>query len=416
MISSKTFVQKYLNPQQMQWLVVTFCLCIFTGFVCSRALVSIGMIGLLVASLLFYGPKDILKAYYQKKSHLVVALYFIVVLLSGLYSEDKTSWWNWVRIKLPYLVLPLAFAPLARLDNRKFRLLLYGFIAALLISAIVVLIRYYTHYSEWNEKLSTGGALPMPYSHIRYALMLAFAFFCTVYLIEGTEQQSESKLKWPLVVVGLFIFLALHVFSVRSGLLGLYMGILYLAAREVIRRKKYLLGLAVVVMLAVLPFAANKYVPTFHNKMEYMHYDLEQYQKGIINEYSDAMRLLSMEVGIKEWKTSPLIGIGAGDIKIESDKIYAADYPQISEQNRRLPHNQFIWMLATTGLIGLACFLLAYFYPWLSNGKYKHWIFTLLHLMLLSSFFTEHTFEEQMGTGFYLIFLLLFLNRYQAND
>src|SRR5262249_46445312 len=154
-----------------------------------------------------------------------------------------------------------------------------------------VLGNYYIHYAAINHSMETGGAIPMPYSHIRYTLILAFAFFFTVYLLEMKELQFSSGGKWIIWSVAAFVFLRVHILSVRSGLLGLYLGIFYLVIREIIKRKRFLIGAGILITLIALPFLANRYVPSFHHKMEYMHYDLEQYNKGIINEYSDAMRI-----------------------------------------------------------------------------------------------------------------------------
>jgi hypothetical protein len=72
-------------------------------------------------------------------------------------------------------------------------------------------------------------------------------------------------------------------------------------------------------------------------------------------------------------------------------------------------------MLATTGVIGLLVFLFAFFYPFFLSGLQKHWLAAVFYLSLFSSFFTEHSLEEQMGTGFYLLFLLLLMNHFR-ND
>ena len=147
-----------------------------------------------------------------------------------------------------------------------------------------------------------------------------------------------------------------------------------------------------------------------------MRYDLQQYERGEINEYSDAMRIESMKIGADIWLKNLWLGVGAGDLKMEMDKIYARDYPKISEANRRLPHNQFIWVLSTTGIIGFTLFLFAFFYPLIIKGHYKHWLLLVLYLVIFSSFFTEDTFEEQIGAGFYIIFLLLLLNHLKHDE
>ena len=416
MVSNKTLAGKFLSQGKLQWLIVLFCQFIFIGFVCSRALASIGMMAILGLSLIFYGIPGTFRRYFRKKELLVLSLYFLIVFISGIYSEDKESWLNWVRIKLPYIALPLAFAPLGKLDDKKFWWLIHGFIFTMVISAIVVLIRYYLNYQAITESFNRGNGIPMPFSHIRYTLMLAFSFFCCLYVLEQKYFLFDETEKWPLIIMAVFIFLALHILTVRSGLLALYLGVFYWVLYQIFKRRRFLVGAVLLVALAFLPLVAYRTIPSLHNKFNYMDYDLKQYQSGNINEYSDAMRIVSMKAGIKVWKQNILIGKGSGDIEKETNMVYDSDYPQISISNRRVPHNQFIWLLATTGVIGLAAFLLAFMFPLFATRYYKNWIFLVFHLILFSSFFTEDTFEEQIGTGFYIIFLMILMNRLQPNE
>ena len=371
------------------------------------------MISLLVASLLFKGIPETIKKYAQTKELMVLSLYLIIVLISGIYSDNKADWMNWVRIKLPFFALPLAFAPVSRISHKGFVILIYGFMLTFFICTALVLGNYLLHFETMTESFSRGTQIPMPFSHIRYTLMLAFSFFCAVYLLRENDFLGTPNERWAQLAYAVFAFVALHILSVRSGLLALYLGLVYWAVYEIIRQKKFLLGALIILFIAALPFAAYKFVPSLHNKIGYMSYDLEMYQKGNINEHSDAMRLLSMKIGLQIWQNNPVLGVGAGDLETETYKIYAQSYQQISDYNRRLPHNQFIWVLATTGLLGFVLFLTAFFFPLLSGGYYKYALIFILHLMIFSSFFTEDTFEEQMGSGFYLIFLLILMNQFK---
>ncbi len=373
------------------------------------------MIGM-VASTLIYYRVEAFKKYFQSKELLILSLFFWIAFLSGVYSDDKSYWLNWVRIRIPFLVLPLAFAPLKKLDDKKLILILYSFILTLLISTTAVLINYRLHYDAINDSFTRGGTIPMPYSHIRYTLMLAFSFFCSIYLFEKKYFLFNKNEKWLQVTCAAFAFIALHVLLVRSGLLALYLGLAYIALRGLTRRKKPVRSALIIALLIATPFIAFRSIPGLQNKLEYIRYDLEQYQKGDINEYSDAMRILSMKMGVELWQKNLWLGVGPGDLKIEMDKIYAADYPQISEANRRLPHNQFIWALATTGIVGFTLFLFAFFYPLIIMRHYRHWLLLVLYIVIFSSFFTEDTFEEQIGAGFYIIFLLLLLNHLKHDE
>lgn len=412
-VEKKFNLSTFWNENTLQWLVVICCMLVFIGFNCSRALVSIGMMGLLGVSLLFFGP-TMFKRYFERKEMLVLSLFFMIVLVSGIYSSDKEDWLNWVRIKLPYLALPLAFAPMARLDDKKFTLILYGYMLAFFTSASVVLINYFTHYQEMNESFFKGGSIPMPYSHIRYTLMIALSFFCAVYLVQGKKYVWTAAEKWPQIAYAVFVFIALHILAVRSALIGLYLGIIFLALRQVIIYRRLMAGAVLLLILIATAFTVYQLVPSVRNKASYMWYDISQYQEGKINQYSDAMRLLSMEVGLEIWKDHKWIGAGAGSLKAETDKIYERDHPEIPVLERRQPHNQFIWVMATTGIIGLLLFLTAFFYPVFAKGYYRHWLMVVFCLIVFSSLFTEVTLEEQMGTGFYTIFLMLFMNHFQA--
>lgn len=432
-----------MSESNFQWLIVVCCQLIFIGFVCSRAITSIGMILLFCISFFEVNEKlrtrlknadesvapgiltrqlivilqDIsfsfsIKHLLKRKELLVLTIYFWIVFFSGFYSSDKEDWLNWVRVKLPYIFLPVAFSCIKKLEERKFIALLYGFVITLSISVVFVLINYFLNYSTITESFLRGNTIPMPYSHIRYTLMVAFAFFCCWFLLEKKYFLFSVNEKWLQIFLLAFFFVALHILSVRSSLLALYVGIIFLLLRFIFVQKKFLLGTISLLLLIVLSFSAYKFVPSLKNKIAYMKYDYNSFQSGEVRNLSDAARLLSMQGGLEIAKQNLWLGVGAGDLKTEMNKFYSEHYPQLEESGRKRPHNQFIWVLATTGMVGLALFLFTFAFPLLVNGNYKNWLLVVLHLILFSSFFTEATLEEQIGTGFYLIFLLLFINQF----
>lgn len=402
--------------QRWHWLVVASCICLFIGLACARAMASIGMMALLVAPFLFSSPIEVVKKYMVRKELWILALYFTIVFASGLYSDDKKEWLNWVRIKLPYIALPLAFAGISKLNNKKFIAVLYGFVITFFVVTVFILIRYALNYEAINASYHQGATIAIPYSHIRYTLMLAFSFFCAIYLYSRKYFLFNAQEKWLQLFFAVFAFIALHILSVRSGLLALYIGIAFLAFYLAFSYKKHLIGASMLVTLFAVPILAYQFVPSFKAKVDYMRYDWHEYSQGRYNNLSDAIRIISTKVGIEVWKQSPVIGVGAGDIRAEVAKVYEQQFPQITDYNRKVPHNQLVWVLATTGVIGLALFLIAFFLPLFSNQLYKFWPALVLHLILFASFFTEDTFEEQIGTGFYLIFLLLFMNHHRGDE
>ncbi|MFN8287324.1 MAG: O-antigen ligase family protein [Chitinophagales bacterium] len=409
-------MKEIFNRNRIEYLIVLCCTCSFIGFVCSRAMISIGMIALVVLAFITLNPLEILRRYVLRKELWVLSLFFLLVLFSGFYSEDKQAYAGWLRIKLPFLFLPVAFAAFPVLGKRSVTLILYSFIIIVSLSAMAVLVNYYLHFAEINEGMLRGNAIPMPFSHIRYTLMLAFAFFCSWYLLESKSVVKYANEKYVLIALLAFLFIGLHILSVRSSLVALYLGVALLLVRMVVINKQWKSGLLALVFLVAVPYLAYLLVPSLHNKISYMRYDVNEYLNGNINQNSDAGRLVSWKVGLAIWKQNKLLGAGAGDIRSETEKVYIEQFPQVPKENRKVPHNQFIWVMAGSGVIGLLLFLVAFFIPYLTNGYYKQWLIVLLGIIIFSSFFTEDTFEEQIGTGFYLIFLLVFMNYFGVAD
>lgn len=406
-------VKRFLSEDKFQWGIVICCQLIFIGFVCSRALVSIGMVTLLVISLLQNGVLESITRYFHRKELWILSIFFLIVFVSGIYSEDKAGWLNWVRIKLPYLALPIAFVSLKKIEGRKFIVLLYGFVFTFFASASVILANYFLNYEFINESFLRGNGIPMPYSHIRYTLMLTFALFVAGYLWSNKMYLFNTAEKWVQLFFVVFSFLSLHVLAVRSALLALYISLLLVLIQYTVVRKKFLQSAGILLGLFIVLFIAIEYVPSLHNKLGFMNYDRIMYEQGQVKNLTDGIRIASIKGALLIAKENFWLGIGAGDLRNEMNNFYNQRYPEIPVTDHKLPHNQFVWVLATTGIFGLVFFLFAFFFPFFYRGNSKHWLFAVFHLILFSSFFTEATLEEQMGTGFYLIFLLLLMNHFK---
>jgi len=72
-----------------------------------------------------------------------------------------------------------------------------------------------------------------------------------------------------------------------------------------------------------------------------------------------------------------------------------------------MPHNQFLFVLAGVGILGLSLFLLALLIPLFYRSAYRHPFFLGFYLIFLCAFMVEHTIENAVGVGSFLLFLLL---------
>ena len=197
--------------------------------------------------------------------------------------------------------------------------------------------------------------------------------------------------------MAVFIFIFLHILAVRSGLLAMYGSLIGVVVLQAFFQKKYSLLLAIPTLL-VADVALYFLSPSLRNKAAYMKKDVGQYTGGKnVNNYSDGNRLLSMQIGWTIAKENILLGVGSGDAKKVMDEYYIQNYPDISEENRLIPHNQFVYILLIGGVVGLAIFLICLLLPLTSISVWKDIPMMVVIISVYSSFLSEATLEVQHG-------------------
>ncbi len=381
---------------------------LITGLVTSKVVLSVATIMLMCNAFINIRAGENFKKWFGDTTNLLFIALFLVYLLSGFYSSDTGYWIDRCRMKLPFLALPLGFTAIKSLTTRSFNRWLAIYFYVVLITAIVVFINYLAHFALLNEQLRQGQPIPSPLrDHIRFSLEVAFAIVVGGYIYRQRYYFFSPKEKYLLAAGILFLAIFIHVFAVRSGILAFYLALLVVIAQWVFRNKKYLQGLAAIICIAGFAFAAARYIPSLKNRIDYFNYEMDLIRKGELNpEHSDAQRLLSIEYGWQIARENLIMGIGVGDIKNEMDARYR-QHAGSEYVKSKLPHNQFIYILATTGSIGMIIFLLSVFYPWWQKKHYKNVLYSAFMVIMLFSFMAEHTLEIQLGSAFYLLFLLL---------
>jgi O-antigen ligase len=311
-------------------------------------------------------------------------------------------WLLWVKLKLPFLLFPIAFflawQSIASIVQDALKCLW----VVMLSSSLIVLTKYALDFQMLNESFFSGGAMPTPFSHIRYSLLLVISFFVILF--------HQTKFNYLLLF---FFFVFIHLLSVRSGILALYVGLVVYAIYTVFlfqNWKKSALVLGSAILLAVCSYS---FLPSIKNKLSYMRYDLSQWQERKIDGNSDAMRISSLITGVEIAKENPWLGVGAGDILKDAKEKHKQLFPNVlEEQSRKMPHNELLWTLCVSGIAGLSLFLFAWLYPVFYFRKQVSISFIIIQLVFAVSFMVEYTLEEQIGGSLFILLFLLFLAQF----
>ncbi|MEM9545256.1 MAG: O-antigen ligase family protein [Bacteroidota bacterium] len=343
-----------------------------------------------------------LKAFLNDRSFAGLSLVFIAVVLSGINSADQQQWLLQVKLKLPFLILPFAFFVFRPwIDEKLHKWVHYVFIATAFLSTFDVIFTFLTDKETIIEGLGKGKSIPTPLDHIHYSIMVAYAVVASSILAIVV---SNNRKKWALFLTSAYLFAFLHFLSVRTGLALAYAGILLTLIWFVATNKKYLLGLGVAAFLVAIPFVAYQTVAPFKKKINYMMWDLKQYKKGKGNSYSDSERLMSYEISFELIKESPIYGHGIGDLSPIMTERHKEKYGQ--KDKYIYPHNQYLYILTSMGIVGAFFFFYGLFTPLLYSNNRNIFLATIFVLMLIS-FLVENTIQRAVITGFFLFFILL---------
>jgi len=405
-------------------IAIFFYFATIVGLLCSRTLLTIAMAGLVAAALFNveikpfrFGFNPSLKTTFQRlfkrPDYLAIIGIFILALFSFGNSSETKFLIKDIVLKLPFLILPLAFLNHPKLSQRQLAHVFYIFLACTSIACLGVGINYYLDFAYITNSINLGKSVPTPIHHIRFSLLVAFATVVGFWLIFIRHYWKYNWEKWLIIGLTGFVFLMQHVLSVRSGLVVMYAALSIMAIYYVFYTKKlWLFGVFIPLMIA-LQLVAYHTIPTLKNKVRYLLYDLDMFKNGNRAGFSDGQRLISLSMGAEVVKENLVFGTGIGDLKTELAKQYATHYPDLKP---KLPHNQFLTITASMGFVGLAAFTFLFFFPLFYHRNYRFVVMASFYTIMTLSFMFENTLATQFGLTIYLLFLLLILQVEKYNE
>ena len=384
--------------------VAVFCILAMTiGFLTSPAMCSIGVI-----VFGFNGIRDVNpKRWFRQTWWLLGALWIACYAVTWFWSADKGYWSTRLQVKLPFLILPLAFAFLPRFSVRQLQILTVGMGAILLAGVAYSLSFLVNDYEYYMIEYKYSHLLPTPVrgDHIRFSLSIAF------YLVWCTTVWPAFGKPWLKALTAGFaatLFVYLHILSAKSGLLAVYL-FLMLWCFYMLFTKKRIYGILVSAGLVVGIVLCAKLIPTFSERMEYIKVTWIALKSGDrTGTYGDLGRLISYDIAVKLIGQNPIKGTGVGNMQAAMKTGYDAWFPLVPEDNRLLPHNQFLIVALGCGLPAVFSFVVWFFYPLIRLRRNREGFFLFATwLVMLVQLCIEPMLEVQFGVYVFLFFLLM---------
>ncbi len=373
------------------------------GFLCSPAILSMAMMLYGVNGLWGIQPKKWLRDKWWLLGVGWVACYAI----SYFWSADKETWSVGLQVKLPFLLLPLAFAYTPRFSAKQVRILTLGMGIILLAGVEYSLSFLLTDRETYLHGYKVSHILPTPSrnDHVSFSLGLVMYIIWAIYSWKFLETRLIKGFSAAII---LLIILYLHVLAAKSGLVALYVFLFAWSIYLAFGRKK-LLGISIIVAIPLFMLFAVNYIPTFIERKGYITYTYYMLIQGDRSgNYGDIGRLMSYKLAFEILKEHPLTGAGAGDILDAMKQGYDKFYPQVVDRDRLVPHNQFLIVGVAAGIPAIILFTLWVFMPltWLRRNRQSFFFFAVW-LVFMVHLFIDTALEVQMGVYINCFFLLL---------
>jgi len=397
------------------YLMFYACLFLILGIMIldfARILPSLSMVLLVLLGLSYWIKPIELSEKVDSKPFLVLIISYLILLPSFFYSNNLSYLMEKWQIAIPYLLLPLSFIKIPRLSSRRLFLLYEFYFLGILLICLVAFGYYLLNQEIINQLYLESRVMPTLLSHHpTLSLMIVFAIYVANWLYQKNLYYKLKSERMLFLVGGIFLFIFLHVFSVRSGLLAMYLIIIVELSKLIFQKRQFKTAFLAAVVLFVIGGITLKVSPTVSNKIANTTQDLNNYQNnGSANNQSLGSRIISYKNGIRIAKESSLLwGCGIGDISDLNDAIFKKDYPDVSKIIT--PHNQFLYYLGAIGIIGVIVFTCSFYFPLFYKKAYFDPLLST-HLLIMSvGFQFEAPLQSQLGVAYSIIFILLPLHQ-----
>jgi len=154
----------------------------------------------------------------------------------------------------------------------------------------------------------------------------------------------------------------------------------------------------------------KKSITGFESRLYEFFYEINKFrQSGTLTGGSVLRRLIYARAAWHAIKGNPIFGVGYGDLPAAMNQFYDVYRVDLPQSYRFMPHNQYLTIWASAGIVGLIVFLLSLTLPFLYSPNLNVIPVLYFWLMVLISMLFEDTMLTHTGISFVAVFSALFL-------
>lgn len=376
----------------------------FAGLFFSRMLLTCGMATFLILAVVEWLSSKAKEKFTPDGMFVLMALFFLLPMLSGLWSSNGEEWWNRTVVKVPLLILSFTWLVCKPFNKDVYYKLSSLFILFVTATAFWSFAKYTCDSIPVQDAYKAAAVMTVPFDddHVRYSWTVVIAIMLALKMINRFASSKMEKFFFVAIVIWLVVYL--HILAAKTGLVAFYTAYFIYCIYKIFTAKNKWLPAACVLLPVVMLLLAYWLLPTFHNRVHYVLWDFQQYSNGILlPSTSDGMRVISWKAGTNIFSNHVFSGVGFGDIKAEMHAWYNTNIGVLNEHDKIFP-NQALMYAAGAGLAGLFLFIAASFFPFFIKQERKNILWHCFFAGALLCFLTDMPLEGQHGVFLYCFF------------
>ncbi|MEQ8360683.1 MAG: O-antigen ligase family protein [Cytophagales bacterium] len=334
-------------------------------------------------------------------------IFWFLYLISVSYSEDKQTAFKEVEKLAAIGFFPLFFAMGPKIDTFQLEKLKWHFIISVSMLALFTVL--YSVSSMFNGGVFEFNWLALSYESLVSGVgvqPLYFSMFIALALFFLFEIQRVYKTGIAQILLIVLLFIYMIMLSSRMTTLAFFAIFAVYNVILALKNRKFLyqgLSFSFFLITAMFIIVFN---PVNKKRFEEALNPKSNYQT---DQYGGrSIRLEKWKCSIEVFSQSPVLGVGAGDLKTELLKCYKTRSIDAALFHRFNSHNQYLNTIGQIGLPGLALLILMLIYSAKKAFDYNNDVFLAFVALFALCILSESMFGRRWGIFFFALFYSVF--------
>ena len=336
------------------------------------------------------------------KFAVLFCLFYILHLFGLIYTENMHSGSFDVQVKLSLIIFPLLYASRPLKQEQLHSVFLALLSGALLCSLLLIGNATITYLSTGENhffyELFTAHVI-----HPSYLAMYINVIICWL-LIQLQKNVAVFKRFSTAISLTLVLYFSFVLVLLSSKLGLLTLTFIYFSAFIYYSRKKYMIGIAGIVISCLIGWGIIRFVPAITDRVKTATDAITSTTTNNADAESTAVRMLIWKAANEVFAEHFMFGTGPGDAKDELMKEYEKRGMTGALEHKLNAHNEFYQVFVALGFMGFLVFCIQLFFPFVVAIKEKNNIYAFFLIIIILNFLTEAMLEAEAGVIFYAFF------------